>query len=90
MVREFNIDVGGKITDFDGEPIRARMFVSRYKVFATPTAVFVDANGEIISPPIVGYNDQAQYTERMDEALNNAKLNLAKRSDRLLAQAPIE
>ena len=27
-IREFDIDRGGKITDFDGEPIRGRIFVS--------------------------------------------------------------
>ncbi|MES9844430.1 MAG: thioredoxin fold domain-containing protein [Candidatus Sedimenticola sp. PURPLELP] len=86
LVREFNIDVGGKITDFDGERIRARIFVSRYKVFATPTVVFVDANGETITPPIVGYNNPEQYQERLDEALDSAYLNMAVVAGRVLAQ----
>lgn len=91
LVREFNIDTGGKITDFDGERVRARVFVSRYKVFA-PTVVFVDANGETITPPIpiVGYNNQEQYQERLKKALDNAQLNIATLSDNLLAQLKSE
>ncbi|MET0101315.1 MAG: thioredoxin fold domain-containing protein [Sedimenticola sp.] len=85
LVREFNIDVGGKITDFDGERIRARMFVNRYKVFATPTVVFVDADGETITPPIVGYNNPDDYRERLHKALNSAQMHTASLLENLLA-----
>ena len=37
LIREFDINAGGKITDFDGERIRSRQFKRRYGIFATPT-----------------------------------------------------
>ena len=40
VIREFHQNTGGKVTDFDGERIRSRVFLSRYQVFATPTLLF--------------------------------------------------
>jgi thioredoxin-related protein len=73
LVREFDIDVGGKITDFDGERIRRRIFVNRYDVFATPTVVFVDDRGEGLLDPLVGFNQADAYVPRLNETLDSAK-----------------
>lgn len=74
-VREFNIRRGGKVTDFDGDPIRSRIFVGRYGVFATPTVVLLDYNGNQLTPSIVGFDGIDQYPDHLAEALHNAQLS---------------
>ncbi len=63
LIREFDIDAGGKITDFDGEPIRSRLFKRRYGIFATPTLLILDADGHPLSDPLVGYHSADAYRE---------------------------
>lgn len=77
LIYEFDQDTGGKITDFDGERIRARLFLKRYEVFATPTAVLVDTEGRILTPPLVGYSDADDYGERLEQLLTEAATFLA-------------
>ncbi len=90
LLREFNIDVGGKITDFDGERVRSRVFVSRYDIYATPTVVLVDYDGEPLATPIVGYNEPDAYTEQLNETIDSATMTLAAlRSPQFTAVVPI-
>ena len=77
LIREFNIDEGGKITDFDGDRIRSGIFVSRYEIYATPTVVLVDHHGKSLTDPIVGFNEAGSYTEFLDEAISSAVMSLA-------------
>lgn len=77
LMREFNIDDGGKITDFDGERVRAGIFVSRYSIYATPTVVLVDHHGKPLTEPIVGFNGADSYTRFLDEAISSAVMSLA-------------
>jgi len=72
VIRSFDIDADGKINDFDGEPIRARHFVKRYEVFATPTVVMVDYEGQPLADPIVGFNDPDAYRTLFETTLNHA------------------
>jgi thioredoxin-related protein len=91
LLREFNIDVGGKITDFDGERVRSRVFVSRYDIYATPTVVLVDYEGEPLATPIVGYNEPDAYTEQLNETIDSATMTLAAlRSPHFTAVVPIQ
>ena len=77
LVRAFDMDIGGKITDFDGERVRRRIFVNRYEVFATPTVVIVDDQGEGLIAPLVGFNEADSYVPRLHEKLDDAKTALA-------------
>jgi len=77
LLREFNINTGGKIIDFDGERIRSRIFVSRYGIYATPTVFLVDHQGEPLTEPIVGFNDANAYKEHLGEAIDSAIMSLA-------------
>lgn len=69
---EINIDQGGKISDFDGEPVRNRIFVDRYNVFATPTVLLVDYRGQALAQPIIGFNDASNYRPLLDRAILDA------------------
>ncbi|WP_428606198.1 thioredoxin family protein [Sedimenticola sp.] len=71
-LREFSIDRGGKVIDFDGTPIRAHLFVDRYHVFATPTLILLDQSGKILGEPIVGYNGADSYPHLLDQAVQHA------------------
>ncbi|MCB1759496.1 MAG: thioredoxin fold domain-containing protein [Gammaproteobacteria bacterium] len=82
LIREFDIDSGGKITDFDGERIRSRIFVKRYDIYATPTVVLVDHLGRALTDPIVGFNGPEAYTEFLDHAISSAVMSLAALSPR--------
>ncbi|MCP5406535.1 MAG: thioredoxin fold domain-containing protein [Chromatiaceae bacterium] len=77
LIREFNIEEGGKITDFDGERIRSGIFVSRYSIYATPTVVLVDHRGRQLTEAIVGFNEADSYTHFLDEAISSAVMSLA-------------
>ncbi len=89
LLREFNIDIGGKVTDFDGERVRSRVFVSRYDIYATPTVVLVDYDGEPLATPIVGYNEPDAYTEQLNETIDSATMTLAAlRSPQFTAVVP--
>ncbi|HIP53683.1 MAG TPA: hypothetical protein EYH03_06710 [Chromatiales bacterium] len=78
LVGAFDIGTGGKIKDFDGEKVRARRFVSRYNVFATPTVVIVDAHGRELADPIVGFDDPDTYRERLAKALQASRALLTR------------
>ncbi len=77
LLKEFNIDSPGKVIDFDGDPIRSRVFVRRYEIYATPTVIFLDYEGEPLTDPIIGFNGPESYTEHLDEAISTAVMTLA-------------
>lgn len=72
VVRSFNIESNGKVEDFDGSPVRSRVFVSRYQVFATPTVMIVDPAGNRLGSPLVGYDNALDYGERLKHAIDEA------------------
>jgi thioredoxin-related protein len=72
LVRELPLDTGGKLLDFDGERIRTRIFLGRYKVFASPTLLFLDAHGLPLHEPLVGYSGPEQYRDLLLRALRDS------------------
>lgn len=72
IVREMDIWTGGKVVDFDGEKVRARIFLSRYQIFATPTLLFLDHNGRPLHDPLVGFNGIELYWPLLESALNES------------------
>ena len=71
-IRELDIKRGGKIRDFDGEKIRTKIFVDRYDVYATPTLVLVDHQGDPLGTPIVGFNNPEDYVTDLEYFLDVA------------------
>lgn len=69
LIREFDINAGGKITDFNGDRIRSRQFKKRYGIFATPTLLILDPEGNPLSEPLVGYNSPNEYRELLQDHL---------------------
>ncbi|MCG7906989.1 MAG: hypothetical protein JAY95_10700, partial [Candidatus Thiodiazotropha taylori] len=58
-----------KITDFNGDVIRSRQFKDRYQVFAVPTLLILDPDGNLLADPIVGYNSQEEYERLLQDTL---------------------
>jgi len=85
LVREYRMNTEGKILDFDGTKTRARTFLRRYGVYAVPTVVLVDANGQPLGEPIVGFDNTYDYRE-----LLNARLAMAREilQERALSPSP--
>lgn len=77
LVLEFDLSRGGKITDFDGERVRSRIFASRHKVFATPTVLFLDDKGNDLVAPIVGFSGEEDYLQRLEQSIQNAMTALS-------------
>jgi thioredoxin-related protein len=69
LVKEFDIYTRGKITDFNGEPIRSRRFKERYHIYAVPTLIILAPDGTPLSDPIVGYNSRDEYRELLLSSL---------------------
>jgi thioredoxin-related protein len=70
LIREFDINSGGKMIDFNGESIRSRQFKQRYGIFATPTLLILDAEGHLLTDPLVGYNSANAYRELLQTSLD--------------------
>lgn len=81
LVRPYHESTGGKITDFDGRRLRSRIFISRYGVFATPTLLFLDADGRPLTDALVGYNDAMNYRHLLTGRLDQAQLALETGND---------
>jgi len=77
LVAVYDRDLGGKIGDFDGERVRVRNFLSRYDIFATPTLLFLDADGRQVAESLVGYNNREDYLALVAERLQDAQLAVA-------------
>jgi thioredoxin-related protein len=72
VTKELPRDSVGKLTDFDGERVRTRVFLSRYEVFATPTLLFLSPSGETLAPALVGYSGSGDYPQMVSKRLASA------------------
>ncbi len=72
LLRELSLHTGGKLVDFDGEKVRARVFLRRYGVFATPTLLILNTDGVALHNPLVGYKDAEAYYSLLDQALRQS------------------
>lgn len=88
VAREIDRDAGGKLTDFDGERVRSRVFLARYQIFATPTLLFLDADGNALVEPLVGYSAPDNYRELLSERLTMARQKLVARHIQSVAGLP--
>ncbi len=73
VTRELSREQGGKITDFDGERVRTRVFLERYGIFATPTLLLLSPLGTPLAPALVGYDDPESYAQRLKQRLARAQ-----------------
>ena len=72
LIRKLVIDAGRSITDFNGEPSTGDKLSSRYRVFVTPTLLFVDGNGRELAERILGINTPELFGGYLDECIDTA------------------
>jgi thioredoxin-related protein len=72
MIRKLELGPGASVTDFNGRRIMASELSSRYRVFVTPTLLFIDGNGKELAERIVGINTPELFGGYLDECIETA------------------
>jgi len=72
LVRKVVIDQGSRIRDFDGTTVMAGKVADRYRVFVTPTLLFVDGQGRELAERMVGINTPELFGGYLDECIDTA------------------
>jgi thioredoxin-related protein len=74
LMRKLMIDNTARLTDFDGiVQVSAEQLASRYKVYVTPTLIFVDSRGREIAERLAGVTTLEFYGGYLDMALDAAR-----------------
>ena len=81
VIRELTMTSRQPIRDFDGSPTTPAALAKRYDVQVSPTLVFVDATGEMLSDPLVG-GDSQFYLAYLDRAFEQSRKKLMARQPR--------
>lgn len=76
MIRKLELGPGTSVTDFKGKKIMASELSSRYRVFVTPTLLFVDGNGRELAERIVGINTPELFGGYLDDCIETALLHI--------------
>ena len=72
FIRKLIIDNGSDVTDFTGQQTAATRLSDRYRVFVTPTILFVDGNGRELAERMVGINTPELYGGYLDACVETA------------------
>ena len=81
LMQKLLIDRPDRLKGFDGDPISAEQLAQKYRVFVTPTLLFVDAQGRELAERMVGVTTLDFYGGYLDIALENARRKLRTRGD---------
>ena len=81
VIRELTMTGRQAIRDFDGSPTTPAALARRYDVQVSPTLVFVDASGEMLTDPLVGGESQF-YLAYLDRAFDQSRKKLNARQSR--------
>jgi len=77
VFREITLDPGFDLLDFDGAVIAGKEFAERYRVYVTPTLLFLDARGKSVAEPLVGTSNIDLYEFYLNRAIDAAGNKLA-------------
>ena len=69
IIRKMRIDSASTLRDFKGKERDAGDFSDDYNVSMVPTLVLVDAQGNKISPSIIGIANSHYYSAELDDAI---------------------
>jgi len=72
LIRSLLLENGLRVTDFSGERIAATQLSSRYKVYVTPTILFLDGDGRELAERMVGINTPEMYGGYLDNCITTA------------------
>ena len=86
IMRKLVLDNGSRLADFSGKPIDATSLSDRYRVYVTPTILFVDEKGTELAERMVGINTPELFGGYLDDCIETALLMI--RNPAGLAQLP--
>ena len=72
IITELLMDSYSNITGFDGKKIHPSDIATGYKVWVTPTLLFLDADGNEVHPRMLGVNTIEMYGYYIDESIDGA------------------
>ena len=72
IVRKIVLDNGSRLTGFDGRRQDATALSDAYRVFVTPTLLFVDNRGEERAGRMLGFNTPELYGGYLDDCIETA------------------
>lgn len=85
VIRELDMASAQSVQSFDRSSTSPRSIAQKYKVIAAPTVIFVDANGCVLAPSIVGGDIAGVYGGYLDNAFDVSakKIAAAKKAGRV-------
>ena len=72
IIRKLILDNGSDVRDFNGQQTEATRLSDRYRVFVTPTILFVDGNGRELAERMVGINTPELFGGYLDACVETA------------------
>jgi len=76
IIRKLDVGYGSTVIDFTGQSIAASELSDRYRVFVTPTLLFVDGNGKEIAERMIGINTPELFGGYLDTCIDTALLHI--------------
>ena len=76
LVRRFMIDSRATVIDFDGKRVEASALTRKFKVYATPTLLLVNAHGHELVPRLVGIDSLDFFSAYLDQSIEDARAKL--------------
>ena len=86
LIRRLLLDNGSRVIDFAGERIASTQLSDRYKVYVTPTILFLDGNGNELAERMVGIYTPEMYGGYLDNCIDTALYTI--RAPAKLGQLP--
>ena len=83
IIRKLIIDQGSTIKDFDGNTVMAGKLSDRYKVFVTPTMLFIDGKGRELAERMVGINTPELFGGYLEDCIDTALQQIRQPQDPL-------
>jgi thioredoxin-related protein len=76
IIRKIVLDNGSRLTDFSGQRRDATALSDAYRVFVTPTLLFVDGDGMELAARMLGINTVELFGGYLDDCIETALLNV--------------
>lgn len=73
LIRRFSIDKAETVIDFQGQTLSAEAFATKYQASLTPTVLFLNADGQPVAEPLLGYNSPDYYGAYLEKAIVQAQ-----------------
>ena len=76
IIRKLILDDGSSVSDFSGRDIEATQLSDQYRVFVTPTIIFIDGEGRELAERIVGINTPELFGGYLDACIDTARASI--------------